>query len=98
MGNTASSKTFVLQNSGLDVPLTITPNAMLKLKSLGNAKKVHVDYSAEGQPTTQAFEHELEQRLRLELDVAQQKRLIHEKRSADQVAREAEDLIRRQSA
>ena len=44
----------------------------------------------------QDVESRVQHEVQRELDLHQQKRLIHEKRSADQVAREAQELIRRQ--
>ena len=40
----------------------------------------------------------IQEQVAKELDVQQQRRLIYEQRSADQVRREAEDLLRRQKA
>nr|KAJ3420525.1 hypothetical protein HK105_005560 [Polyrhizophydium stewartii] len=75
--------TFVLRNASvtsLDIPIQDT--------------RLHS--SAEPGYSSDDLDAIVQDRVGRELQAHQQRRLIHEQRSADQVRREAEDLIRRQ--
>ncbi|KAJ3048097.1 hypothetical protein HK097_010883, partial [Rhizophlyctis rosea] len=51
---------------------------------------------ASNTPASSNIDDVVKQRVQREVDLQQQKRLVHEQRSADQVRREVEDLLRRQ--
>ncbi|KAJ3323130.1 hypothetical protein HDV06_002142 [Boothiomyces sp. JEL0866] len=81
--------TFVLKNAkveSLDIPIQFSPNFLKRLHGLEISP-----------PKADNFEETVQERVNKELALQQEKRIIHEKRSADQVAKEAQDLLRRQA-
>ncbi|KAJ3260642.1 hypothetical protein HK103_000252 [Boothiomyces macroporosus] len=81
--------TFVLKNAkveSLDIPIQFSPNFLKRLHGLEISP-----------PKPDNFEETVQERVNRELALQQEKRVIHEKRSADQVAKEAQDLLRRQA-
>ncbi|KAI8910948.1 hypothetical protein EDD86DRAFT_204028 [Gorgonomyces haynaldii] len=85
MGQTQSQQnTFVLQNAtpgSLQVPVVLSDKLLRKLQG-------------EDEPPT--VDHLVQDKVNHELERYQQRRFIQEQRSADQVRREAQDLIDRQ--
>ncbi|KAJ3313973.1 hypothetical protein HDV04_001279 [Boothiomyces sp. JEL0838] len=89
MGQQQSQPTFVLKNAkveSLDIPIQFSPNFLKRLHGLEISP-----------PKPDNFEETVQERVNRELALQQEKRVIHEKRSADQVAKEAQDLLRRQA-
>ncbi|KAJ3034178.1 hypothetical protein HDV00_005397 [Rhizophlyctis rosea] len=100
MGAKGSKAEPIIIYNEPDVPIQFTPNLLRTLD--GTAPPPPAFGSPFPAPPSQTISSDsniddlVKRRVQREVELHQQKRLAHEQRSADQVRREVEDLLRRQ--